>query len=91
MKPLFPDHLYSNWKAVYDMPSGHAKDHNMKNIKLMTRGNLQWLIRRLIGGVPSDGAQWIKKWIAAGEMMPPSEFTRKKRYEDLKRKNKQHS
>jgi len=88
--PIF-EHLYDNWKAVHALPPGSQRDENMRNVKMLCRGNLHWVIRRLIGGVPSDGEEWCKEKIAAGEMCPPLEFTRKRRHEDLKRKNKQHS
>lgn len=91
MNPLFPDHLYDNWKAVYALPINDPnKAQHMRLVRSMTRGNLHWLIRRLIGGIPSDGDDFIAKAIADGEMNPPDEFTRRRR-EDLKRKNQQHS
>jgi len=93
MKPLFPDHLYDNWKQIYALPDGPQKDFDMRVVRRLIKGNLQWMIRQLIGGVPGiDDPEWIKKKIAEGEMLPPDEFTRKRRIdEDRKRKNQQHS
>jgi hypothetical protein len=87
MNPLH-EWLYDNWKQVYDMRPGVDCDHQMAMVGRLARGNLHWLIRRLIGGVLSDQDEWIEKWIARGEMAPPSEFSRKRRYEALKRQNK---
>lgn len=85
------NHLYDNWKQLLAL--NLPKDNQEMRLwrRNLLRGNLHWTIRRLIGGIPSDGEEQINRWVAAGEMLPPSVFTQKRRYEDLKRKNKQHS
>lgn len=90
MNPIF-EHLYDNWRAVYSLPLGDERTANMKNVRMLSRGNLHWFIRQLIGGVPSDGEDFINKKIAAGEMLAPTEDIRRLRHENRKRKNQQHS
>ena len=86
----YRDLVYSNWKAVFALPADHPeKAQHMRIVRMLIKGNLNWLIRRLIGGVPSDDEEFIKKAIAEGHMNPPDEFIRRRR-EDLKRQNKQH-
>lgn len=87
-------HLYSNWIQVYEMPDGPQKQACMKNIKAMTKGNLHWLVRRLIGGIPSDSDEDIERWVKEGVMEPINNldsFYRsrrdKRRNENIKRKN----
>lgn len=93
MKALFPEHCFDNWQQVYALPDGEEKSENMRVIRHLVKGNLHNLIRRLVGGVPGvDQPEWIEKWISEGYMLPPDEFTRKRRIdEDRKRKNQQHS
>jgi hypothetical protein len=81
------DYLYPHWRKVYNSPPSTAKDDSMRTIKVMTKGNLHWFIRQLIGGLPSDGEQWVNRWVAEGKMLEPSVFTRQRRYENSKRKN----
>ena len=64
---------------------------HMKLLRHLIRGNLGWMVRRLIGGLPSEPQEEIDMWIAQGIMNPPDEFTRRRHYEARKSKNKQHS
>lgn len=87
----YRDLVYDNWKAIFALPdSDPAKARHMNIVRLLIRGNLHWLIRQLIGGVPSDSDEFVEKAVAEGVMNPPDEFIRRRR-EDFKRKNQQHS
>ncbi len=84
------DNLHDGFKEI--LAAQLPRDHfDMRVFRRLLRGNFQWMVRQLIGGVPSDSKENIERWIKEGVMLPPDEFTRKRRYEDLKRKDKQHS
>lgn len=83
------DYLYDNWKQLLalNLPNTHPELKLFRNNLL--RGNLKWMIRRLIGGVPSDSPENIERWIAEGRMLPKPEFTRMRHVdENIKHKNK---
>lgn len=83
------DYLYDNWKEI--LAANLPRDHEQMRIwrRCLLRGNLHWMVRRLIGGIPSDGEENIKKWIAAGEMLAPDEFTRRRRVDESRKHKNQ--
>jgi len=74
---------YDNWNQVLELPEGEDKKRQLRIVGSLARGNLHWFVRKLIGGISTDDPEWCKQRIAAGEMLPKSDFLRITRtYED---------
>ena len=76
---------HNNWNQVLNLPEGPDKVGQLKTVGWLAKGNLQWFVRRLIGGNATDRENgWIDQKIQALEALPKSTFLEfMSHYEDI--------